>query len=278
FEIDGNLIVNGAGALDWANAPQLATATDLQTGQGDNSFGQGTKENTPVPSVVNGSIPNNKSDLTHFYVGSEVGSNGDLYMYLSGERRNTLGTANIDFEFNQSPTSSSNGVTPVRTAGDMLISFDFANGGNTVNLSLRTWTGSAWGTAEDLSGSGFAVGAVNDPGFGQTTVTDPIPVPPSTLPQDTFGEAAINLSAAGVFGPGQCGSFGSAYVKSRSSASFTAEMKDFIAPTTVHISNCPDIKVTKVADDDVISAGDTAGFTITVINAGVPTATGVTLT
>src|SRR5262249_73848 len=61
FEIDGNLIVNGAGALDWANAPQLATATDLQTGQGDNSFGQGTKENTPVPSVVNGSIPNNKS-------------------------------------------------------------------------------------------------------------------------------------------------------------------------------------------------------------------------
>src|SRR5262245_54088847 len=49
FEIDGNLIVDGGGgALDWANAPQLQTATDLATGQTDNSFGQGTKENTAV--------------------------------------------------------------------------------------------------------------------------------------------------------------------------------------------------------------------------------------
>src|SRR5262245_770052 len=145
FEIDGNLIVNGgAGALDWANAPQLQTATDLPTGQTDDAFGQGTKENTAVPSVVDGSIPNNKSDLTHFYVGSEAGPANHIYMYLAWERANTLGTANIDFEFNQSPTISSNGVTPVRTAGDMLISFDFANGGNTVNLTLHRWLGTAW--------------------------------------------------------------------------------------------------------------------------------------
>src|SRR5262249_4761227 len=104
FEIDGNLIVNGgAGALDLANRPQLQTATDLPTGQNDNSFGNGTKEDTPVPSVVTGSIPNNKSDLTHFYVGSEAGSNNHIDMYLAWERVNTLGTANIDFEFNQSP-------------------------------------------------------------------------------------------------------------------------------------------------------------------------------
>src|SRR5262245_11338865 len=93
FEIDGNLIVDGGtGALDWANAPQLQTATDKATGQTDNSFGQGTKESTAVPSVVTGSVPNNKSDLTHFYVGSEVGSNGDIFMYLAWERANTLGT------------------------------------------------------------------------------------------------------------------------------------------------------------------------------------------
>src|SRR5262245_45918036 len=276
FEIDGNLIVDGgAGAEDWANAPQLQTATDLPTGQTDNSLGKGTKEDTAVPTVVTGSIPNNKSDLTHFYVASESGTNNHIYMHLAWERVNTLGTANIDFEFNQSPTISSNGVTPVRTAGDMLIGFDFASGGNVVNLSLRTWTGLAWGTAEDLSGSGFAIGAVNDPAFGQTTVVDPISG--TTQAQDTFGEAAIDLTAAGVFPPDSCEHFGSAFVKSRSSASFTAEMKDFIAPATVHISNCPDITVTKVADDDEISAGDVAGFTITVINDGVPTATGVTL-
>jgi uncharacterized repeat protein (TIGR01451 family) len=275
FEIDGNLIVNTPGNLDWANAPQLATATDRPTGQTDNSFGNGTKENDPVPSVVSGSIPNNKSDLTHFYVGSESGTNSHIYMYLAWERANTLGTANIDFEFNQSATTSSNHVTPVRTAGDMLISFDFANGGNTVNLSLRTWNGSAWGTAMDLSGSGFAIGAVNDPAFGQTTVTDP--VSGTTQPQDTFGEAAIDLTAAGVFNINDCVHFGSAYVKSRSSASFTAEMKDFIAPIGVNISNCPDLILTKDPDTAIISAGDPAGFTITVTNTGVPTSTGVTV-
>src|SRR5262249_4702583 len=99
FEIDGNLIVNGgAGALDWANAPQLQTATDMPQGQTDNSFGQGTKENTAVPSVVDGSIPNNKSDLTHFYVASEASAANHIFMYLAWERANTLGTANIDFE------------------------------------------------------------------------------------------------------------------------------------------------------------------------------------
>ena len=103
-----------------------------------------------MPTVVDGSIPNQKSDLTHFYVASEVGSNNDIFMYLGWERVNTLGTANIDFEFNQSPTISTNGVTPVRTPGDMLISFDFASGGNVVNLTLHRWTGSAWDPAWPL--------------------------------------------------------------------------------------------------------------------------------
>src|SRR5262249_21398405 len=158
-----------------------------------------------------------------------------------------------------------NGVTPVRTAGDMLISFDFANGGNTVNLTLHRWTaGGVWDAGVSLSSSGFAIGAVNDPAFGQTTVTDPISG--TTQPQDTFGQAALHVTAAGVSPPNSCEHFGSAYVKSRSSASFTAEMKDFIAPTTVHISNCPDVIISKVADAPVISAGDTAGFTIVVTN------------
>ena len=87
FEIDGNLIVDGgAGAEDWANAPQLQTATDTPSGQQDNAFGQGTKENTAVPTIVDGSIPNNKSDLSHFYVASEAGANNHIYMYLGWER------------------------------------------------------------------------------------------------------------------------------------------------------------------------------------------------
>ena len=56
-------------------------------------------------------------------------------------------------------------------------------------------------------------------------------------PGMTFGEAVINLTDAGVFGHEECVSFGNAYVKSRSSSSFTASLKDFIRPIDVSVSN-----------------------------------------
>ena len=42
---------------DWANAPALQVGVDLPTGQSDDAFGQGSKENTAVPTVdfTNGS-------------------------------------------------------------------------------------------------------------------------------------------------------------------------------------------------------------------------------
>src|SRR5258706_6597219 len=55
FEIDGNKVVNTAGNLDWASTPpppNLASPTDLTKDTSDNSFGQGSKEDTPVPTVV----------------------------------------------------------------------------------------------------------------------------------------------------------------------------------------------------------------------------------
>lgn len=70
FEIDNdaNLKLDGsAPALDWGTVTEIRKV-DLPTGAGDDSFGQGSKEDTPVPSVVDGSIPPNKSDLLHFGV------------------------------------------------------------------------------------------------------------------------------------------------------------------------------------------------------------------
>ncbi len=256
---DGNLLVNGT--LDWANVSGLKIGIDKPTGQTDDSFGGGSKENTPVPNVSAGSVPNNKSDLTRFYVASQQVQN-DSFLYLAWERANTLGSANMDFEFNQSSTPSSNGVTPVRTAGDILITFDFASGGNQVKLGILTWQtgappagqtgcfqglnqdgsvkvgGSApcWGNRIDLSASGAAEGSVNS---GE--VTDPIAGAP--LPDKTFGEAAINLRLAGVLDPNACRSFGRAFLKSRSSDSFPAELKDFIAPIQVEVNNCQPVTI-----------------------------------
>lgn len=202
---DGNLVVDG-NETDWATAlPTLSVGIDLPTGTGDNSFGQGTKEDSPVPTVVSGSIPNNKSDLQRFYVANEKVA-GKEYLYLAWERvQDPSGTTNMDFEFNQSKTKSANGVTPVRTAGDILIKYDLSRGGTSPTLGYHVWltSGSAadceasnalpcWGKAQSLAG--YFEGSING-----GAVSDPIaPNAPRTLSARTFGEAAINLTDAGL--------------------------------------------------------------------------------
>jgi hypothetical protein len=261
---DGNLLASPTtfGSTDWQNVKGLNPGFDLPSGSGDNSFGQGTKEDNPAVTVVSGSIPPNKSDLTRFYEASEIGSNSHNFLYLAWERSNVLGSANMDFEISQKTTAGFTGSTtgPVtlnRTAGDLLVTFDFTNGGGRPTLGLLRWVtaGSTsqcfssnslpcWGNQETLNGSD-SIGAVNnlDP------VTDPLfPGSPNDInpvPALQFGETAIDLTAAGVFPPGTCQAFGSAFLKSRASASFTAEVKDFIAPIPVNISNCGSIKIIK---------------------------------
>jgi hypothetical protein len=99
-----------------------------------------------------------------------------------------------------------------------------------------------WGDHVTLNGT-ISEGAVNN----RDAVTDPIKGAPD-LPASTFGEAAINLTGAGVFGTGTCESFASTFLKSRASASFPAEVKDFVAPVPTRISNCGEIKIIKHTD------------------------------
>jgi Prealbumin-like fold domain len=268
---DGNLVVNTSGNHDWVNAPNRVRGDDLATGNSDNAFGQGTKEDDPSVSVVSGSIPPQKSDLTRFYIASEFTSNSN-FVYLAWERTNVLGSANMDFEINQKtqPDLTTTGAKTLnRTAGDILITFDFTNGGGNPVLGLLKWVTSGstsqcfsanslpcWGNRVDLSAAGFAEGAVN-----AGTVTDPIAG--VSLPGLTFGEAAVNLTAAGVFPPGTCEAFGSAFLKSRSSASFPAEVKDFVAPQPVNISNCGTIVVKKVTIPSPDPTNTAFAFTLT---------------
>src|SRR6516165_2201913 len=51
---DGNLLTSPTtfGSTDWQNVAGLNAGFDLPTGTGDNSFGQGTKEDDPSLSVV----------------------------------------------------------------------------------------------------------------------------------------------------------------------------------------------------------------------------------
>ena len=261
LEIDGDLVDGAAAGRDWASlpssaftctVPRLGCAIDQPTGTGDNSFGQGTKEDSPVPTVVSGSIPNNKSDLLRFYLASERFVATD-YLYLAWERvQEPNGTTNMDFELNQSSVVSANGVTPVRTAGDILVRYDLARGGTVPELSFHRWVTSGspavvceasntvpcWGRRQVLN---------NDVAAAINTVSVSEPIAGGTLSPRTFGEASINLQASGIFEPGVCRLFGRAYVKSRSSDSFTSEMKDFIAPIPVRITNCAPVTLNNTA-------------------------------
>ncbi|WP_353816018.1 SpaA isopeptide-forming pilin-related protein [Agromyces sp. SYSU T00266] len=278
FEIDSdaNLEVDNVGWDDWASVSYVIQA-DAESGTGDDSFGQGSKEDTAVPTPVTGSIPPNKSDLKNFGLYLEE-TPGDDFLHLFWHRvQDPTGTTNMDFEFNQSDVDSGNGVTPVRTAGDLLIQYDLANGGTNPELFLSTWVASGpksqceaanstpcWGVRESLTAAGDATGSIN---------TSAIPAAEADglgdISARTFGEASVNFSA--IVGD-DCVAFGSAYLKSRSSDSFTAAMKDYIAPVPTGINNCGALVIEKTTKHAADGPGDhpQSGVDFTVTGGSLP--------
>jgi hypothetical protein len=306
FEIDtdANLVVDSSTCIDWlADGTGSALRTgvlakaDKLTGSGDDSFGQGTSENDANPTIVSGSIPPNKSDLKIFGLYQEQGEatttpsnpTGKFLELFWSRVQNPSGTTNMDFELNQkfcdpsatppncainSKDPSVTPETPVRTAGDKLITYDLSKGGTVPTISIRTWLSTGvWSAATVISGgtNPAALGSVNTSTIASADSGGSPPAGVGSQDPFTFGEASITFGA--LFGTTTCGSFGSAYLKSRSSDSFTAEIKDFIAPEHVTISNCSGLTTSATASvslgnpisDDGILTGvsASAGGTIT---------------
>jgi hypothetical protein len=294
FEIDAddaNLKVDTSGCIDWlADGPGSSFRTgvvaknDAPTGGSDDSFGQGTAEDNPNPTIVTGSIPPNKSDLKAFGVFTEA-----AYLELFWSRvQNPSGTTNMDFELNKvlcdgtATKCANNGtsrnpvyVTPKRSVGDKLITYDLSQGGTNPTISIRTWIGAAgkvaahWSDADVISGgsSPDALGSINTsliPATETGGTSGGLTASLGSQDPFTFGETAISFEA--LFGTGACGSFGSAYLKSRSSDSFTAEIKDFVAPEPVRVSNCPSGLTTTATASATVGdpISDTAHLTVPV--------------
>ncbi|HTF40066.1 MAG TPA: SpaA isopeptide-forming pilin-related protein [Propionibacteriaceae bacterium] len=277
FEIDTNAnlrLDDPSPSIDWASVTESRRA-DQPQGSQDDSFGQGTKEDTAVPTIVNGSIPPNKSDLLTFGAYLERTTSGARFLNLFWHRiQEPSGTTNMDFEFNQSSSISGNGVTPVRSAGDLLIQYDLSQGGTNPVLFVSRWVTSGpasqcqasnsvpcWGTKINLSAAGDAAGSIN---------TSAIPAAESdglgNISPRTFGEAQLDFDAL-TGGGSTCVSFGSVYLKSRSSDSFSAALKDFIAPVSTNVTNCGTVNIHKQDDLGAPLAG--AVFTLYTDNAPV---------
>jgi hypothetical protein len=240
---------------------------DYQATTGDSGFAGGTKQDDECASVITQKA-DNKADLKRVYFANKT-VNGHVYLELAWVRipqNTTSPSAHVAFEFNQSTTAcggSSNGLVHRSTAngGDMLIVYDFEGGSTDVpHIRLERWVGSGsceiashhppcWGPATDLTDLSppQAEAKVNT----DAAVTDAIlPSPPTSeqLGVSEFGEAGIDLTAAGVFAPGTCVGFGKAFGVSRTSGnSGTAQMKDLVGPGNVNIANCGAIKIHKTS-------------------------------
>jgi Prealbumin-like fold domain len=220
--------------------------------------------------VISAKAPN-KDDLKRIYLASKTAANGHTFLELAWVRipqNTTSPSAHVAFEFNKATAASGSCGEPGglvhRTLGDLLIVYDFEGGpGDEPILTLRRWvtsgacevsndTAPCWGPAVNLTTGGFAEAKVNT----GTSVTDLLAPPAlasttgtsvsNTLNASEFGEAGIDLTAAGVFGAGTCESFGTAFGVSRSSgSSATAQMKDLVGPAPFALQNCGQIKIIK---------------------------------
>jgi hypothetical protein len=296
---DGNLVINttfdwnGFSPATWTGtAPTRQTTKtasgfhflgleDYQATTADTSFSGGTKQDTNCPSVITQKA-DNKADLKRIYVASKnIG--GEVYLDLAWVRipqNTTSPSAHVAFEFNQGTTPcgpASDGLVQ-RTAGDMLVVYDF-EGGTTDNphITLRRWVTSGaceissdsapcWGPSKDLTDLGFAEAKVNT----TTSVSDTVAPSNETLGINEFGEAGLDLgpNGANVFPAGTCVSFGKVFGVSRTSGnSGTAQMKDLVGPGNFSLTNCGTVNIHK--QDDLGAPLEGAVFTLFTDNAPV---------
>lgn len=274
---DGNLAVdstfdwNGFSPVTWTGtAPNqsaskttsgwaLTGLTDAQATTSDSGYAGGVKQDVDCATIKGSKAPN-KDDLKRIYLASKT-VNGHVYLNLAWVRipQNSINAStHVGFEFNQGTTAcggSSDGLVK-RTAGDMLIVYDFEGSSSGVaTLTVRRWVTSGacdisqdsppcWGPAQNLSSSGFAEAKVNE-----QPVTDAVAPTSETLGVSEFGEAGIDLTAAGIFQPGVCTAFGQAEGVSRSSGnSGTAAMEDLVGPGHINLSNCGTVTIIKNTD------------------------------
>jgi hypothetical protein len=295
---DGNLIVDNAGYTDWnsfnpvtytGTAPYQAGAkiangwsftglTDASKSTTDTGYAGGTKQDNDCPAIIGTSAPN-KDDLKRIYLAHKVVSvSGAPHIFLELAwvripQNTTSPSAHVGFEFNQGingPCPAGSDGLLKRTAGDLLIVYDF-EGSSTSNptLTARRWvlSGSCevakappcWGTATALSATS-AEAAVNT----TAPASDTAAPTNETLGLNEFGEAGIDLTAAGILSTtGTCTSFGQVEGVSRSSGnSGTAAMEDLVGPGTISISNCGTLIVKKVTDPSPDPTNQSFSFSV----------------
>ena len=180
-------------------------------------------------------------------------TNGDLWAIMAGDRYSTTGTAYLDFEFYQNaitpvaPSGGSNGSFTTngtacgRTVGDLLVTVEYSGGGSVDSLYFYKWEASASASC-GYDWVPFTIPASNAFGFANNTT---VGVPykgfgATTYTTKQFVEIAVNISSLvdGSIGSNPCTGlyFESVFVKTKSSTTSTADLKDMVMPIQLNLN------------------------------------------
>ena len=198
----------------------------------------------------------NKDDMNHSMVFITRDANDHIWVLISGDRASENGTSYLDFEFYKNeiimtgPNQTgapvvggkggflSSGPNGGRTVGDLSVTLSFTSGGSVAGVSFLQWA------PANCDGCFDYVPLVPDEGEAWVAANSVIVDVPyeafglTTYAPNLFIEAAIDVTALIGSGTGdQCAglNFKTLFIKTKSSAERTADLKDFIAPFSISL-------------------------------------------
>ncbi|MFV7237000.1 hypothetical protein, partial [Flavobacterium sp. ZB4R12] len=280
FHIEGNLVANtptvdkgdwlpgtggsGGNVLDASGTPLNTSTTfhltDLYNSTSDDIFGGGDKvDDNPNDWTWVSSTSNDKTDMNNALIHLTTDASGNVWFVFAADRFSNSGNAYMDFEFLQTAMTKTSGgfstsapaTTGGRTFGDFLLTVYFESG--VAKFDIQRWeqVSGVWQyktySASLPAGSVYAAGntasvPVSYGAFGT-----------GTYPSNTFIESAVNLTAVlGAIDPCVSLKIKTIFVKSKTSTSSSAAIKDFFNP--LQIDNLI-LGSADAGDDDTVCSG-----------------------
>jgi len=304
FELDGNALDDGGVAgFDWETFQtkpntQKFIIDKFNDSTDDNFFKGGSKDERDISSagvtqnywLNTPTTPPDKDDIEHAFAVNTV-VNGEQVIYFGADRLSNSGDAAIGFWFfkNKISEKADGTFSGVHSVGDVLVTSDFRQGGSASVINVFTWNGNPQSPLTLVATSTTPAGGTTDANgvFCLTNLSAcaaansvPVGVPGTwdyyykdsgvnkvtTYPTGTFFEGGINVKD--LFGSNQC--FASFLAMTRTSASTTAQLKDFalgdFPVCSVNVEKVCDVAVPPVVGQDGSSIDTT--FKVTIANDG----------
>ena len=234
FELDGNATTQNASPTlpdDWDRVNVLGTGHQaLSTGvlvdpSDSTRFSSGSKDVNDIDTWFwdSASSPD-KDEITNAYAALYAGNR----FFFGADRYATNGTSYIGFWLLQGSISRNpNGsFTGKHTVGDILILSDFTQGGGYSTIKVYKWVGSGGsdGSLDSLHiNPSISFAVVNAASQSSPWAYKPKSGSAGTFPTGAFFEGGADLTALGI-----TGCFTDFLCETRSSASLTAQLKDFV--------------------------------------------------